>query len=299
MGTLMRTESLAADRLGAEGTRFEGGVPTWSRTQGSAAELASLGPKPAKREGRLSVLLRGQHLNRGFGEGELRTLAVRDVSIELEAGQTTVLMGPSGSGKSTLLAILAGLLRPDSGDVEALGQSIVHMNDSEREAFRRRYCGFVFQGYNLFPALTARQQVEIVLRWADGLRAREAASRAAETLATLGLGDKLRLRPWQLSGGEKQRVAVARALVKRPTFLFADEPTAALDWEHGKQVVELLRRSAVEDGATVLIVSHDPRVTALADRVLHLEDGRIRTGQSVSNGMYSRTQGKPTREQTP
>ena len=298
MGTLMRAENLVVDHSVAGGVRFQAGALARSRMQRTAAEFASLGPTPTIREGRLSVLLRGQHLDRGFGEGELRTLAVRDVSIELEAGQTTVLMGPSGSGKSTLLAILAGLLRPDSGDVEALGQSIVHMNDAEREAFRRRHCGFVFQGYNLFPALTARQQVEIVLRWADGLSAREAARRAAETLTTLGLGDKLRLRPWQLSGGEKQRVAVARALVKRPTFLFADEPTAALDWEHGKQVVELLRRSAVEDGATVLIVSHDPRVTALADRVLHLEDGRIRTEQSVSNGTFSRTQGKPTREQT-
>lgn len=236
------------------------------------------------REDRVSVMLRGQHLVRGFGEGALRTLAVRDVSIELVAGQTTVLMGPSGSGKSTLLAILAGLLRPDSGEVEALGQSIVSMNDHERETFRRKYCGFVFQGYNLFPALTASQQVEIVLRWAEGLRAREARKRATETLTTLGLGEKLHLRPWQLSGGEKQRVAVSRALVKRPMLVFADEPTAALDWEHGEQVVRLLQRSAVEDGATVLIVSHDPRVTSLADRVLYLADGRISTDHSVIDG---------------
>lgn len=233
----------------------------------------------------MSAMLRGQHLVRGFGEGKLRTLAIRDVSIELEPGQTTVLMGPSGSGKSTLLAILAGLLRPDSGEVEALGQSIVGMNDTEREAFRRKYCGFVFQGYNLFPALTARQQVEIVLRWAEGLSAREARHRATQTLTTLGLGDKLHLRPWQLSGGEKQRVAVARALVKRPMLVFADEPTAALDWEHGEQVVQLLRRSAVEDGASVLIVSHDPRVTDLADRVLYLADGRISTDHSVIDGV--------------
>ncbi|MBY0587813.1 ABC transporter ATP-binding protein [bacterium] len=232
----------------------------------------------------LSVILRGEHLVRGFGEGELRTLALRDVSIELEAGQVTVLMGPSGSGKSTLLAILAGLLRPDSGEVESMGQSIVGMNDAERENFRRKYCGFVFQGYNLFPALTAQQQVEIVLRWGEGASAKEATAKAIETLTVLGLGEKRHLRPWQLSGGEKQRVAVARALVKRPALLFADEPTAALDWEHGEQVVQLLKRGAADDKATVLIVSHDPRVTGLADRVLFLADGKISTDHHVVDG---------------
>ncbi|MBX9654439.1 ABC transporter ATP-binding protein [bacterium] len=236
-------------------------------------------------EARLSVILRGEHLVRGFGEGALRSLALRDVSIDLLAGQTTVLMGPSGSGKSTLLAILAGLLRPDSGEVEALGQSVVHMTDTDREVFRRRHCGFVFQGYNLFPALTAQQQVEIVLRWGEGVGAREAAQRAKDTLGLLGLGKKMHLRPWQLSGGEKQRVAVARALVKKPTLVFADEPTAALDWEHGEQVVELLRESATKENATVLIVSHDPRVTPLADRVLFLADGKISGDHSIVDGM--------------
>jgi putative ABC transport system ATP-binding protein len=248
----------------------------------------------------LSVILRGDRLIRGFGEGSLRSLALRDVSIELEAGQTTVLMGPSGSGKSTLLAILAGLLRPDSGEVEALGQSVTHMNDSEREAFRRKYCGFVFQGYNLFPALTAKQQVEIVLRWGEGLSSKEASQRAHQTLSSLGLGEKMHLRPWQLSGGEKQRVAVARAVVKRPTLLFADEPTAALDWEHGEHVVQLLRRSALEDRATVLIVSHDPRVTTLADRVLFLADGRITHEHSPQEDLLEphHLHSKPVKEST-
>lgn len=244
----------------------------------------------------MSVILRGDRLVRGFGEGELRSLALRDVSIELEAGQVTVLMGPSGSGKSTLLAILAGLLRPDSGEVEALGQSIVHMTDPERENFRRQFCGFVFQGYNLFPALTAQQQVEIVLRWGEGMSGAEAAQRSRDTLAILGLDKKRHLRPWQLSGGEKQRVAVARALVKKPKLVFADEPTAALDWEHGEQVVEMLREGAKVDRATVLLVSHDPRVTTLADRVLFLADGKISTDHNIIDGVRERR--RPIKEST-
>jgi putative ABC transport system ATP-binding protein len=223
----------------------------------------------------VSAALVGENLEKGFGAGELRTMALRQVSIDLRSGELMVLMGPSGSGKSTLLAILSGLLRPDAGRVVALGDDIWKMNDAQREQFRRKHCGFIFQGYNLFPALTARQQLEIVLRWGAGFSAGKAAEMSAATLASLGLGDKLHLRPHQLSGGEKQRVAIARALVKKPTLIFADEPTAALDWEHGKQVVSMLLRAAHEDKATVLLVSHDPRIDPFADRVLHLEDGQI------------------------
>ncbi|HVJ82413.1 MAG TPA: ABC transporter ATP-binding protein [Planctomycetia bacterium] len=223
----------------------------------------------------MDVTLQAETVEKGFGSGELRTIALRGVSIDLRAREMTVLMGPSGSGKSTLLAILSGLLKPDSGLVRALGTDVWAISESQREAFRRRHCGFIFQGYNLFPALTAKQQLEIVLRWGSGASAGKAASLATETLALLGLGDKLHLRPHQLSGGEKQRVAIARALVKRPTLIFADEPTAALDWEHGKQVVQLLREASHQDNATVLLVSHDPRVDPYADRVLHLEDGEI------------------------
>jgi len=223
----------------------------------------------------VNAALVGENLVKGFGEGELRTIALRDVSIELAPSEMTVLMGPSGSGKSTLLAILSGLLKPDSGQVHALGVDVWSISDAQREAFRRRHCGFVFQGYNLFPALTAQQQLEIVLRWGSGYSAARAADASAQTLRILGLGDKRHLRPHQLSGGEKQRVAIARALVKRPTLIFADEPTAALDWEHGKQVVSLLREAAHNDRATVLLVSHDPRIDPFADRLLHLDDGEI------------------------
>src|SRR5262249_13626376 len=136
-----------------------------------------------------------------------------------------------------------------------------------------RNCGFIFQGYNLFPALTARQQLEMVLRWGQGAKAREARQRAGEMLSLLGLSKKAQLRPAQLSGGEKQRVAIGRALIKDPVFVCADEPTSALDWAHGEQVVELLRNAARERGTTVLVVGHDARIIPYVDRVFHLEDG--------------------------
>src|SRR5262249_12908402 len=161
------------------------------------------------------------------------TTALHEVSLELYRGQMVLLMGPSGSGKSTLLAVLSGLLHPDSGQVVALGKDLWRLSERERERFRLRHCGFIFQGYNLFPALTARQQLEVVLRWGAGATGREARRRADEMLALLGLARKARLRPTQLSGGEKQRVAIGRALIKSPTFCFADEPTSALDWAHG------------------------------------------------------------------
>jgi putative ABC transport system ATP-binding protein len=203
----------------------------------------------------------------------MKATALNDVSLELYAGQISLLMGPSGSGKSTLLAVLSGLLHPDTGKVTALGQDLWAMSERERERFRLKHCGFIFQGYNLFGALTARQQLEMVLRWGEGASASEAARRADEMLGLLGLAKKGHLRPTELSGGEKQRVAIGRALVKEPTFCFADEPTSALDWHHGEEVIEMLRSAAHERGATVLIVAHDARIIPYADRVFGLEDG--------------------------
>ena len=229
-----------------------------------------------------SPILQGIRLVRAFGEGEKKTLALREVSIRLHSGQVVVLMGPSGSGKSTLLAILSGLLPPTSGQVVAMGQDLWGLSEPERQEFRLRHCGFTFQGYNLFPALTARQQLELVLTLGNHATAGHARRRAEEMLAVLGLADKAHLRPSQLSGGEKQRVAVGRALIKSPTFCFADEPTSALDWENGQQVVKLLETAAHQDGAVVLIVSHDARLIPFADRVFHLEDGRMATQKHKS-----------------
>jgi putative ABC transport system ATP-binding protein len=217
--------------------------------------------------------LRGRHLTRSFGSGETCTIAVQDVSLDLNRGEFVMLMGPSGSGKSTLLAMLSGLLQPDSGQVCALGVDLWRQREAAREMFRLRYCGFIFQGYNLFPALTAQQQLEIVLRWGHGVLVREARRRARAMLSLLGLGRKAHLRPAQLSGGEKQRVAIGRALIKEPVFCFADEPTSALDWAHGEQVIDLLRSATRERGTTVLVVAHDARIVPYVDRVLQLEDG--------------------------
>jgi putative ABC transport system ATP-binding protein len=230
-------------------------------------------------------VLRGLHMKRSFGDGETRSYALRDVSLDLFRGQLVLLMGPSGSGKSTLLAVLSGLLQPDSGKVLAFdGEKMIDiwtMTDRQRENFRLKNCGFIFQGYNLFPALNARQQLEIVLRWGEGMPAVEARKQAEEILSLLGLAKKARLLPSQLSGGEKQRVAIGRALVKSPLFCFADEPTSALDWAHGEHVIELLRAAAHERGTTTLVVSHDHRILPFVDAVYHLTDGRLTDSEST------------------
>ena len=217
-------------------------------------------------------------LGKSFGSGEMLTTALKDVSIELYPGQVALLMGPSGSGKSTLLAVLSGLMRPDAGRVLSLDQDLWALNERRREDFRLKHCGFIFQGYNLFPALTARQQLEMMLRWGKGTSAGEARERASGMLDLLGLNKKADLRPIQLSGGEKQRVAIGRALIKEPDFLFADEPTAALDWKHGEQVIDLLHAAAHDNNATVLVVAHDARMIPHVDRVFHLEDGCLVEG---------------------
>ncbi len=238
------------------------------------------------------AVLKGIDLIRSFGDGESRTFAVHGVTLELARGQLALLMGPSGSGKSTLLALLSGLLPPDSGKVLAHnGEKLIDvwsMSEREREEFRLKQCGFIFQGYNLFPALNARQQLEIVLRWGEGTNARDASHRADEVLSLLGLAKKSKLLPAQLSGGEKQRVAIGRALIKNPQFVFADEPTSALDWAHGEQVIELLRIAAHERGASILVVSHDHRLLPFVDTVFNLEDGRLTAPDSVGGSDHRR-----------
>jgi putative ABC transport system ATP-binding protein len=237
-------------------------------------------------------VLKGIDLVRSFGDGETRTIAVHGVTLELFRGQLGLLMGPSGSGKSTLLAVLSGLLPPDEGKVLAYdGNELIDLwtlTEREREEFRLKQCGFIFQGYNLFPALSARQQLEIVLRWGEGATARNASQRANEVLDLLGLAKKSKLLPAQLSGGEKQRVAIGRALIKNPQFVFADEPTSALDWAHGEQVIELLRIAAHERGATILVVSHDHRLMPFVDTIFQLEDGRLTSTESVGDSNHRR-----------
>lgn len=227
------------------------------------------------------IPLVGENLTRTFADGVQTRTILENVSLSLRRSELVVLMGPSGSGKSTLMSVLSGLLEPTAGRVAVLGEDVWSAGEREREQIRRRSLGFIFQGYNLFPALTARQQLEIALRWASSVSAREARLRSERMLGLLGLGAKLNLRPAEMSGGEKQRVAVGRALVKAPALCFADEPTSALDWSNGEGVAELLRTAAHDNGAAVLVVSHDPRLASFADRVLHLEAGRLTDNAEV------------------
>lgn len=224
----------------------------------------------------LQPSLEGRDLRRGFGQGEMRSVAVAGVSIKLYPGQFSLMMGPSGSGKSTLLAILSGLLRPEQGQVISLGQEIWRMSERQQEAFRLKHVGFIFQGYNLFGAFNAVQQLELVGCWGVGMTSSQSRRKAIQILDMLGLSKKKHLRPAEMSGGEKQRVAIGRALMKDPELLFADEPTSALDWAHGEQVIELLQAAAHERGATVLCVAHDSRIIPYSDKVISLEDGLLK-----------------------
>ena len=210
-----------------------------------------------------------------FKSGKNYVEVLKGVNFDARHGDLTMVMGPSGSGKSTLIAALSGLLRPEEGRVDALDVDDMWKLSSGRiDKFRLDHCGFIFQGFNLFPALSALQQVTTVLKF-QGLTPDQAKKRATLALEEVGLGHRLHQRPAALSGGEKQRVAIARALAKDPQILFADEPTSALDGENGQVVIRLLRRAATEHGAAVICVTHDPRLEAWADRVIHIEDGVI------------------------
>jgi putative ABC transport system ATP-binding protein len=218
--------------------------------------------------------LQAKGLRKSFKTGRTLIEVLRGVDFEALHGELTLVMGPSGSGKSTLVAALSGLLRPDEGEVSALGQTLWRLAPGRIDRFRLDHCGFIFQGFNLFPALTATQQIEVVLRQ-QGVPSALARRTAAQALDEVGMAPRMNQRPAELSGGEKQRVAIARALAKQPRLLFADEPTSALDGENGQVVIRLLQRAAKSHDAAVVCVTHDPRLEAYADRVIHIEDGRI------------------------
>jgi len=220
------------------------------------------------------VAVRATGLTKRFKTGRTYIEVLKSVDFDARHGDLTMVMGPSGSGKSTLVAALSGLLRPDSGSVTAMGQDLWDLPPGKIDKFRLDHCGFIFQGFNLFAALTAVQQVTTVLKY-KGLDPDEAKKKAIVSLNEVGLGARLNQRPSELSGGEKQRVAIARALAKDPQLLFADEPTSALDGENGQVVIQLLQRAAKQHGAAVICVTHDPRLEAYADRIIHIEDGRI------------------------
>jgi putative ABC transport system ATP-binding protein len=209
---------------------------------------------------------------RRYGEGETAVDALRGVSVDIEQGRLTAVMGPSGSGKSTLMHILAGLDKPTSGEVSIAGTQITTLGDNALTRLRRDHIGFVFQFFNLLPMLTAKENILLPLTIAgekpeDGW--------FEQLVADVGMADRLSHRPSELSGGQQQRVAIARALVSRPTVLFADEPTGNLDSSTGHEILELLRRSVDEYGQTLVMVTHDARAASMAHRVLFLADGEI------------------------
>jgi putative ABC transport system ATP-binding protein len=216
-------------------------------------------------------ILRTESLTRAYPSGGRELVVLRDITFELEAGQVLAITGPSGSGKSTLLGLLAGLDLPTSGRVLLDGRDLSRLGEDERARVRSLSVGFVFQSFHLIPTLTARENVQVPLE----LRGEDARARSLELLGRVGLGDRAHHYPAQLSGGEQQRVAVARAFANRPKLLFADEPTGNLDAANGRNVVELLAELNRELGTTVVLVTHEQELAARAHRVLRLRDGAL------------------------
>ena len=208
-------------------------------------------------------------LTKVYRMGEVEIHALRGIDLEIAQGEFIVLLGPSGSGKSTLLNILGGLDSPSSGEARWQDHDLVKADDRERTRYRREHVGFVFQFYNLIPSLTVRENVALVTEIAEHPMAPD------EALRRVGLSQRLDHFPSQLSGGEQQRVAIARAVAKRPDILLCDEPTGALDYETGKVVLEVIARINRELGTTAVVITHNAAIAGMADRVMHLADGRI------------------------
>ncbi|MCX6038837.1 MAG: ABC transporter ATP-binding protein [Chloroflexi bacterium] len=219
-------------------------------------------------------LIQTENLTKIYGSGETAVTALDHVGIQVKEGEFVAVMGPSGCGKSTLLHLLGGLDRPSEGGVSIDGTAIADMKDDDLTKLRRKRIGFVFQFYNLIPVLTAVENAALPVTL-DGVKPAEARKRAAEWLERFGLGDRLNSRPDQLSGGQQQRVAVARALVAEPALILADEPTGNLDTRSGDEIASLLRQVTKEYGRTVVMVTHDPRIAAYADRIIFLKDGKV------------------------
>jgi putative ABC transport system ATP-binding protein len=219
-----------------------------------------------------SAVVVAQDVTRRYGDGDTAVDALRGVSVDVPSGKLTAVMGPSGSGKSTLMHILAGLDKPSTGSVEVAGKEITTLGDSELTRLRREHIGFVFQFFNLLPMLNAEENILLPLTIA-GVKPDQAW--LSELIASVGLSARLHHRPSELSGGQQQRVAIARALVSRPDVVFADEPTGNLDSKTGGEILELLRHAVEDMGQTVVMVTHEARAAAIADRVLFLADGNI------------------------
>jgi putative ABC transport system ATP-binding protein len=219
-------------------------------------------------------VLQAASLTKTYAQGEAAMRALDKVTLDLHAGELALLVGPSGSGKTTLLSIMGCILRPTSGSLRVLGDEVTQLAERDLPAIRRERIGFVFQAFNLFPTLTALQNVALALD-IKGVSGRHARDKAAALLDQVGLAAKLDAYPADLSGGQKQRVAIARALAGDPPIILADEPTAALDSHSGRMVMDLLQRLARQPGRAVAIVTHDNRMVGYGDRIVTMEDGRV------------------------
>jgi putative ABC transport system ATP-binding protein len=225
-----------------------------------------------------------------FGRGDNQVHALRGIDLNIHFGELTMLVGPSGSGKTTLLSVITGLLNATSGELVVLGRQPGKLPEEELIVFRRENLGFVFQQFNLIPALTAAENVAVPLM-ASGAKRQQAVARGEEFLATLGMAHRAHALPSELSGGEQQRVALARALVHEPRLIVCDEPTSALDGRTGHAVMELLSGTAVRPDRAVVIVTHDSRIFDFADQIAHMDDGRItsleqnRKNRALANGL--------------
>ena len=226
-----------------------------------------------------AIALRG--VTKEFGTGDTKTVALADITLELPYGELVLLVGPSGCGKTTLISVVAGLLEATRGEVDVLGQNLTHMGGGRKVRFRGDNIGFVFQQYNLLPALCAAENACIPLLISGWSRSK-AVARASEVLTSVGMGNRLTSYPNELSGGQQQRVAIARAIVMRPSLILADEPTAALDAASGRTVMELIRKVAVQPDRAVVVVTHDSRVYDFGDRIVSMADGCIESVESKS-----------------
>ncbi len=225
-----------------------------------------------------------QHLSKTYALGQLRVQALTDVSLQLQPACFTVLSGPSGSGKTTLLNLIAGIDRPDQGDVRIAGQSLQQLSDNALTDFRARHIGYIFQNFNLLPVLSAFENVEYPLRL-NRTPAAQRRKKVQELLDAVGLADKSSHRPNQLSGGQRQRVAIARALVHQPLLVLADEPTANLDSQTGAQIILLMRELQRQQKTAFVFSSHDPQVIASADHLVLLKDGHLQSPQPLQEAV--------------
>jgi len=218
-----------------------------------------------------------QNLNHYFGKGSLKKQVLLDINLGISVGEIIIMMGPSGSGKTTFLSLIGGLRSVQEGSLRLLGKELNGANE-EKLVQVRRHIGYIFQAHNLLPFMTARENVQMSIELHEDIGKREARAKSEAILQVVGLGERVNYYPENLSGGQKQRVAIARALVSHPKLVLADEPTAALDKKTGRDVVDLMQRLAKEQGCTILLVTHDNRILDIADRIIHMEDGRLLEG---------------------